>query len=418
VSKVSHTKHHSFCIRMSLATTFLGMVLGTLLLRSSAFTFSPASQLRFQKRQLASLRAAQKVVFLGTPDVAARSLEQLHSAAEKSSGSFEVSCVISQPAQMMGRGKKRVLTPSPVEAMATTLGIPVLSPEKAKDEGFLQSLEAMCPDLCITAAYGQYLPKRFLNIPRCGTLNIHPSLLPRWRGASPVQRSLEAGDEETGVSVLWTVSKMDAGNIAAQERKVLAGSEKAPELLNELFATGTRSLIELLPRVWSGECTPSTSKPQAEEGVVAADKITVEEAQVNFSVDTARDIHNKVRGFAGWPGVVAYLSGGDTEETPERYKLVTTRVAAIEDLAETTSFSADTASMPWTNDVIVERGRMFILSAPDSKEAAAPYELFSVLEVLEIQAEAKKAVNAKAFTNGLRGKKLRWLPLESNGGLL
>jgi methionyl-tRNA formyltransferase len=165
--------------------------------------------------------------------------------------------------------------------MANTLGLATLSPEKAKDEDFLAALEAMAPDLCVTAAYGQYLPKRFLKIPRCGTLNIHPSLLPRWRGASPVQRSLEAGDRETGVSVLWTVSKMDAGNMAAQRRRGLDGHEKATELLDELFGLGTNELIGLLPKVWSGECTPETSTRQADEGVVAADKITVHEAQVS-----------------------------------------------------------------------------------------------------------------------------------------
>ena len=117
-----------------------------------------------------------------------------------------------------------------------------MSPEIAKDPDFLTALEALDPDLCVTAAYGQWLPKRFLDCPKLGTLNIHPSLLPRWRGASPVQRALEAGDEEVGVSVLWTVAKMDAGPVAARRSKRLKGHEQAPELLEELFVAGTEEL--------------------------------------------------------------------------------------------------------------------------------------------------------------------------------
>jgi len=234
-------------------------------------------------RILASLRARAlpKVVFLGTPEVAAESLNTLAHAA-KESGTFELCAVVTQPAQLLGRGSKRQLSPSPVAEAAGKLGIPVHTPERAKDEDFLAALEAIQPDLCVTAAYGQWLPHRFLAIPRCGTLNIHPSLLPRWRGASPVQRALQAGDTETGVSVLWTVAKMDAGPVAAVGRRALQGDEKAPELLQELFLRGTRLLIELLPAIWSGDCRPATSCQQDEACSMPADKISVGEAQVGL----------------------------------------------------------------------------------------------------------------------------------------
>lgn len=157
----------------------------------------------------------KKVVFLGTPDVAALSLDLLLEASRQDQADgFDVVRVVSNPPARTGR--KKVLQPSPVQALAETEGVPIMTPVTARDEIFLTELEDLQPDLCITAAYGQFLPQRFLDIPKYGTLNVHPSLLPRYRGASPVQRCLEAGDAETGVTVAFTVLKMDAGPIVRQ----------------------------------------------------------------------------------------------------------------------------------------------------------------------------------------------------------
>ena len=131
----------------------------------------------------------------------------------------------------------------------------------------------MRPDLCITAAYGQYLPKRFLATPTYGTVNIHPSLLPRWRGASPVQRSLEAGDDPVGVSVLFTVSKMDAGPIISQKEEPVDENETATNVLPHLFNIGTDLLIDAMPDLVSGAITMETATAQDEDAVVAADMI-------------------------------------------------------------------------------------------------------------------------------------------------
>lgn len=152
---------------------------------------------------LYSTNEKAKILFLGTPDVAASSLQSLVESSKKDNSPFEIVGVVTQPPKRRKRRGKE--EQSPVGLLATELNLPILSPEKAKDDDFLTILETeMKPDICITAAYGQYLPKRFLKIPKFGTLNIHPSLLPRWRGASPVQRSLEAGDNPVGVSVLFT----------------------------------------------------------------------------------------------------------------------------------------------------------------------------------------------------------------------
>lgn len=333
----------------------------------------------------------QKLVFLGTPEVAAQSLSTLINAAKAPDAEFEVAAVVTQPATMMGRGKKRKLTPSAVAQVAEAAGIEVLAPAKAKDDEFLSALEALAPDLCVTAAYGQWLPKRFLAIPRLGTLNIHPSLLPRWRGASPVQRTLEAGDAKSGVTVLWTVSKMDAGPIASQYECELTGDEKAPDFLTEMFAVGTKELLQLLPKVWSGECSFDSSMPQDEAEVTAADKITVEEGQVCFATESASTVHNKVRAFAGWPGVSSEFVVGEGD--PQRIKLITTCVVE--------EGSADRATEPPpSTDVIVEKGgAMFVECAGGSK-----------LEIKQLQPRAKKATDAKSFVNGLQGKTIKWVP--------
>jgi len=161
----------------------------------------------------------KKVVFLGTPDVAARSLRRLIDASRADGAAFELAAVVSNPPAKAGR--KKQLQPSPVQALAEDEGIPVLTPtgllKKYEDSAaFLDSMRELAPDLCITAAYGQFLPKSFLSIPKHGTLNIHPSLLPKFRGASPVPRALEAGVDVTGVTVLFTVFEMDAGPIVGQ----------------------------------------------------------------------------------------------------------------------------------------------------------------------------------------------------------
>lgn len=194
----------------------------------------------------------KRVVFLGTPPVAARTLELLLEGAQTGVGSFEIAAVVSQPPARTGRKMK--ITPSPVHELAESKDLLLFTPPNAKDEEFLKSMAAVEPDLMITAAYGCFLPKRFLEIPKYGTLNIHPSLLPLYRGAAPVQRCLEAGDDVTGVSVAFTVLKMDSGPIIRQVRRNLDGSEQAPELLLELFETGTRLLLDALPSVWDGSC--------------------------------------------------------------------------------------------------------------------------------------------------------------------
>lgn len=164
----------------------------------------------------------KRIVFLGTPDVAASTLLGLLEASSAPDSSFGLIGVVSQPGKPKGRGNRKKPVPSPVTMVALDNGFQegkdLLCPYSAKEDDFLSCLALWQPDLCITAAYGNFLPKKFLDIPTLGTLNIHPSLLPKYRGAAPVNRTILNGDEETGVSILYTVLKMDAGPILAQER--------------------------------------------------------------------------------------------------------------------------------------------------------------------------------------------------------
>jgi len=279
----------------------------------------------------------------------------------------------------------------------------VLCPEKAKDPEFLTDLETNYkPDLCITAAYGQYLPKRFLAIPKYGTLNIHPSLLPRWRGASPVQRSLEAGDNPVGVSVLFTVSKMDAGPIVSQKTETINTNDDATKVLPLLFDIGTKSLLEAIPDVVGGKITMDTAMQQDEDLVVNADMIHSSEGELRVWKESATVCHNKVRGFSMWPGTFLYFIVGDDDENDESADSTTDAPEPMKvKVLETKVLHEKAGSVDPTQDVNL---------GPTKKDGL---HLVcgdgSVLELIKVQPATRKAMDARSFVNGLRGKKLKWV---------
>jgi methionyl-tRNA formyltransferase len=316
--------------------------------------------------------------------VAADSLRAIYEDSKKEGSPYEIVSVITQPPKRRKRKGKEI--PSPVGLMAEELGIPVIAPEKAKDPDFLEDLEInVRPDLCITAAYGQYLPKRFLAAPTYGTVNIHPSILPRWRGASPVQRSLEAGDNPVGVSVLFTVSKMDAGPIIAQQEKEIDENAQATTVLPLLFDIGTKELLNALPDVLSGKITMETATQQDEALIVEASMIDASEAELKVWEESAVACHNRVRGFSMWPGTFIYIQVDDDE--PTKVKIGETRV-----LEETMDPSQTVEMGPSKKDGLR-------LVCGDG----------SVLEILQLQPITRKMMDAKSFVNGLRGKTLQWV---------
>jgi methionyl-tRNA formyltransferase len=339
-----------------------------------------------------------RVVFLGTPDVAAASLRSIVEESRKDGSPFEVVGVVTQPPKRRKRRGKEI--PSPVGLVAEELEISVLCPEKARDPDFLDELEGeVRPDLCITAAYGQYLPKRFLAAPRLGTLNIHPSILPRWRGASPVQRSLQAGDDPIGVTVLFTVAKMDAGPIVAQEEYSVGADEQATTVLPHLFHVGTDLLLGAMPDVLSGKVSMDSAHQQDEDAVVNASMIDSAEGQLIVWRDSATVCHNKCRGFSMWPGTFIYLQVGDDDpesadaDEPVRVKILKTRVVGEDE--EGGGVVAPTN--------LIEMG-------PRKKDGLRIVcGDGSVLEVAQLQPATKKAMDAKSFVNGLRGQTVRWV---------
>ena len=330
----------------------------------------------------------KRVVFLGTPEVAATTLRKLH---EDSIGKYEIVCVITQPPKR--RRRKGKAEPSPVGAAAEELGLPVLSPEKANNKEFLDSLEQdIKPDLFITAAYGQYLPKRFLATPSLGTVNIHPSLLPRWRGASPVQRSLEAGDNPVGVTVLYTVSAMDAGPIIAQKEELIedvnTDDATSTNVLPWLFEIGTDLLIESMPDILSGAMTFDTAQPQDENQIVQAAMIDSSEAEMKPWEETATALHNRLRGFSMWPGAFMYLEVGEGSE-PVKFKILQTRLL----------------------DETAEAGPTDVIERGPSKKDGLRMVCFdgSILEINRLQPATKKPVDALSFINGLQGRTVRYV---------
>jgi len=330
----------------------------------------------------------KRVVFLGTPEVAATTLRKLH---EDSVGKYDIVCVITQPPKR--RRRKGKAEPSPVGAAAEDLGLPILSPEKANDKEFLDFLEQeIKPDLFITAAYGQYLPKRFLATPSLGTVNIHPSLLPKWRGASPVQRSLEAGDNPVGVTVLYTVSKMDAGPIIAQKEETIedvnADDATATNVLPWLFEIGTDLLIENMPNILSGAMTFETAQPQDEDLVAQAAMIDSSEAEMKPWGETAATLHNRLRGFSMWPGAFIYLEVGEGS-APVKFKILQTRLL----------------------DEKVDDGHTDVVERGPSKKDGLRLICFdgSILEINRLQPATKKPVDALSFINGLQGRTVRYV---------
>lgn len=310
----------------------------------------------------------KKVVFLGTPEVAARALEIL---LQEASSFIQIILVVSQPPARSTRHASSVK--SPVHELALQHGIPVLTPESAKDPLFLNDLSELQPDLCITAAYGNYLPAGFLSIPKFGTLNIHPSLLPLYRGAAPVQRSIENGDQITGVSILYTVSKMDAGPILAQESYHLSHEIKSMEALQILFEKGAKLLVSCLRKVFLGTIEPLE---QDESKATHAAKITPEEGKLDFSLPAER-IHNKVRAFSQWPGTKAVLL---IDQKPTEIKVITTGTQDNQD------------QIP-IGQVVFDKHAINICCG-DGR----------ILKILELQIPGKKTISARDFQNGIRGK--------------
>jgi len=249
------------------------------------------------------------LVFMGTAELACGSLQEL-SAAE----GVEVLAVVTQPDRPSGRKLK--LQPSPVKAMALELGLPVLQPERARDEAFVSTLRDLEPDLIVVAAYGQILPKAILDLPPHGCLNVHASLLPKYRGASPIQAAILNDDPESGVTIMRMDEGLDTGDIVSMEATPILPEDDAQTLHDRLARIGGGLLARTIPGYVAGECSP---RPQPELGVSHVGKIAKSDGAIDWR-KTARSIWSQVRAFTPWPGAFVYRGAGEAKRMLKVWK--------------------------------------------------------------------------------------------------
>ena len=238
-----------------------------------------------------------RIVFAGTPEFA---VPCLRAAANKA----EVVAVYTQPDRPAGRG--RGLTPSPVKREAVQRGIPVLQPENFRSAISKQALRALKPDLMVVVAYGLILPQSVLDIPLHGCWNVHASLLPRWRGAAPIQRAIEAGDSETGVCLMQMEKGLDTGPVLLAQALEIGADETGGQLHDRLSALGAQVLADALGLLRATIALPP--HPQPDAGVTYAHKIDKAEARLDW-MQPAVALANKVRAFNPWPVAEAQLAG-------------------------------------------------------------------------------------------------------------
>jgi methionyl-tRNA formyltransferase len=296
-----------------------------------------------------------RIVYFGTPQFAVPPLARLLSSDHR------VVQVVSQPDKPKGRGHR--LVPTPVKETALAAGVRVSQPERLRDDEFLRSLSALEPDLGVVAAYGKLLPEALLQIPRLGMINVHGSILPRWRGAAPVHRAVIAGDSETGITIMRVVKELDAGAMLAIRRRPIGPDETSVEVEHDLARIGADLLVETVDALAMGSVTET---PQPEEGITYASKLTKEESAVSWTEPALR-IHNLVRGLQPWP-------------------LVAARLAGVRVLVHRTALTDDVSDAPG-GTVVQASGDTLAVAAGDGR----------VLRIVSLQPEGRRVMSARDF---------------------
>ena len=233
---------------------------------------------------------------MGSPDFSLSTLRAL-------AGGYDVVGVVTQPDRASGRGRE--LKSPPVKLLAQELGTPVMQPEKLRQPEAMEQLRAWSPDLIVVAAFGQILKKDVLELPRFGCINVHASLLPRWRGAAPINAAILAGDEETGVTIMQMDVGLDTGPMLVKRSIRLTQDDTAGSVFETLSHLGADLLIETLPDYLSGKITPT---PQPEVGMTYAPMLKKEEGKLDFTHD-ANELERRIRAFNPWPGAFMDFDG-------------------------------------------------------------------------------------------------------------
>ena len=241
--------------------------------------------------------AAVRVAFFGTPQFAIPSLDALLASRHTVCG------VVTQPDRPRGRGQH--VTEGPVKALAVNRQLPLVQPQTLKDPAVEATLRAWAPDLGVVVAYGQLVPDALLTLPRLGLINVHPSLLPKYRGAAPVHRAVLAGETSTGVSIMRVGPKLDAGAVFATAARDIGPNETSDAIETDLSRTGARLLVEVVDRLADGTATET---PQDEALATYARKLTKAEGVLDWT-QPARALHDRVRGLHPWPHASTHLDG-------------------------------------------------------------------------------------------------------------
>jgi methionyl-tRNA formyltransferase len=304
------------------------------------------------------VRPALRIAFFGTPEFALPTLDALIASSHVVVG------VVTQPDRPRGRGQKT--THAPVKARAAVAGLPVLQPDRLKSPAFLQALAAWAPDLGVVAAYGRILPEAVLNAPRLGMVNVHASLLPRYRGAAPVHRAVIAGEPMTGVTIMRVVQALDAGPMLAARTRPIGAEESSVDVERDLARLGADLLRSTVDDLAAGRVTAT---PQDESRATYAARLTKDDGIVDWSWSAER-IHNLIRGLHPWPHAFAFLNG---------QRLILLRSTVV------VGAHADVA--PGT--IVEATGDRLRIAAGSS-----------VIQLEEIQAEGKRPMRARDFLTG------------------
>jgi methionyl-tRNA formyltransferase len=302
---------------------------------------------------------ALRVVFFGTPDFAVPTLDALLASTHQVVG------VVTQPDRPRGRWQRT--SPGPVKSRALSAGVVVFQPDRLKDGAFVDAFAALRADLGVVAAYGRILPESLISAPRLGMINVHASLLPRYRGAAPVHRAVIAGDAETGVTIMRIVKALDAGPMLAQAVRPIGPDETSADVERALATLGAELLVRTVDRLASG---PMAETPQDETGATYAPRLTREDGAVDWHQPAAA-IHNLIRGLHPWPHAYTHLEG-------RRYILLR---SALE--------PNGVKAAPGV--VVAADGDRLIIAAGSG-----------ALRIIEIQAEGKRPLLAREFLMGHR----------------
>jgi methionyl-tRNA formyltransferase len=309
-----------------------------------------------------------RIVYFGTPVFAVPALRTLLNSGSK------VVALVSQPDRPKGRGQRVAATPT--KELAALCGVPVLQPTKLRDDAFLSEIAALRPDLGVVAAYGRILPDALLAIPRLGMINVHASLLPKYRGAAPVHRAVIAGETVTGVTIMRVIQELDAGPMLATVEKSIGPDDTSPDVERNLAELGASLLLDVVERLTRGGVVET---PQDDSQATYAPKILKSESPVDWS-HPASHIHNLIRGLQPWPLASTTIDG---------VRCLIHRSSLLEPV-RTDAPSPSSAHASGT--VVVAAGDVLAVAAGDGR----------LLSLLQLQPEGRRVMTAREFLSGHR----------------